>query len=376
MRIGELAGLVGVSTRTIRHYHRLGVLPEPERLPNGYREYRLRDAVMLARVRRLAELGLSLAEIRDVLGEDRGRELREVLAELDADLARQQEAIAARRQRLAALLAEADLHPDSTVSPEMAEVLRDLSPGTSRFAQIDCELLALLDTVTPPKDRERFVALVRSLTEPGALDRSHAFYERLDDLADADPADPRVRALAADLVAHLPPEMLTVMSENLLTELPGPQEKPGPDGRDGTIPVAVPEAEEGSGAPSAPRGERHPAGGVPFPPQQLPDVSARRGFPVNQSRVAPAVAAGRGHPASPGRARRGTGAAHFEPENPEKSVGFENPGNTAGEAALSLDEHPLARSEGQAWFEAVLEGLTPAQAEVFRQVVRIVREQG
>lgn len=88
MRIGELAGIAGVSTRTVRHYHHLGLLPEPERRANGYREYGLRDAVALARVRRLTELGLGLEEVRDVLADDAGRELREVLAELDEDLAR------------------------------------------------------------------------------------------------------------------------------------------------------------------------------------------------------------------------------------------------------------------------------------------------
>ncbi len=49
MRIGELAGLVGISTRAIRHYHRVGLLAEPARTANGYREYSLRDAVELAR---------------------------------------------------------------------------------------------------------------------------------------------------------------------------------------------------------------------------------------------------------------------------------------------------------------------------------------
>jgi len=39
MRIGELATLVGVSTRTVRHYHHVRVLPEPTRSANGYREY-------------------------------------------------------------------------------------------------------------------------------------------------------------------------------------------------------------------------------------------------------------------------------------------------------------------------------------------------
>jgi DNA-binding transcriptional MerR regulator len=215
MRIGELAALVGVSTRTVRHYHHLGLLPEPERLANGYREYRLRDAVALARVRRLAELGLTLDEIRDALADDQGRELRDVLVELDADLARQQEAIQARRERLAALLAEADLGPDSTVSPELAAVLRDLSPGGSPFAEYDRELLSLIDTGAEPADRAAFIELLRPLTEPDALAQGHALYARLDQLVDAGPDDPRVAALADDLVAHLPEQMAATMVASL-----------------------------------------------------------------------------------------------------------------------------------------------------------------
>lgn len=215
MKIGELAALVGVSTRTVRHYHHLGLLPEPERLANGYREYRLRDAVALARVRRLAELGLSLDEIRDVLADDRGRELREVLVELDADLARQQEAIGARRDRLAALLAEAEVHPDSTVSPDMAEVLRALPAGDSKFAELDRELLHLFGGMGSPADRAEFAELLRPLTEPEAVARGQAVYDRLDELADADPADPRVAAVAAELAAYLPDEMASVMVTSL-----------------------------------------------------------------------------------------------------------------------------------------------------------------
>lgn len=105
MRIGEIAAVVGVTTRAIRHYHHVGLLPEPERRPNGYRAYSLRDAVLLARVRRLTELGLGLDEVRDVLADDAGRELAEVLTELDADLARQEAEIQERRRRLAVLLA-------------------------------------------------------------------------------------------------------------------------------------------------------------------------------------------------------------------------------------------------------------------------------
>lgn len=223
MRIGELAALVGVSTRTVRHYHRLGLLPEPSRLSNGYRDYRLRDAVILARVRRLAELGLSLDEIGDVLADDRGRELREVLLELDADLARQQERIGAARERLAALLAGAELHPDSTVSPEMAEVLRGLPAGGSQFAEFDREMLTLVSTLAGPEDQARLAGLLRPLTEPGAIERTHALYARLDGLADAAPGDPRVAALAADLAAHIPAEMAAEMAGKLPPDTGGPQ---------------------------------------------------------------------------------------------------------------------------------------------------------
>ncbi|CNE65630.1 Transcriptional regulator%2C MerR family [Mycobacterium tuberculosis] len=212
MRIGELAALVGVSTRTVRHYHQLGLLPEPERRANGYREYRVRDAVVLARVRRLTELGLSLEEIRDVLADEQGRELREVLVELDADLARQQEAIEARRARLAELLAETELRPDSAVSPEMAEVLRGLPRG-SRFAELDRGLLALVDTAAGPRARAEFAEMLRPLAEPEATRRGAELYARLDEIADAPPDDPRVAALAGDLADYLPKDLAALMVE-------------------------------------------------------------------------------------------------------------------------------------------------------------------
>jgi DNA-binding transcriptional MerR regulator len=208
MRIGELAALVGVSTRTVRHYHHLGLLPEPVRLSNGYRDYQVRDAVVLSRVRHLAGLGLSLDELRDVLADDEGRDLREVLQELDADLARQQEAIGAQRARLATLLAAGDL---SLVSSDMAEVLRALPAEGSSFAELDHEMLTLANVMAGPEDQAKMLDLIRPLTVPAALARGHELYRRLDALADAGPGDPRVAELAADLAAHLPDEMAQLM---------------------------------------------------------------------------------------------------------------------------------------------------------------------
>ncbi|MBE1531603.1 MerR family transcriptional regulator [Actinomadura algeriensis] len=229
MRIGELAELVGVSTRTVRHYHRQGLLPEPERLANGYREYRMRDAVLLARVRRLVELGMSLDEVRDVLADDRGRDLREVLRELDDDLARQEAAIRARRARLALLLEDGEPNLDSAVSPEMADVLRGITGGGSKFAELDRGMLALADTAAGPEGREWMLGVLRPLAEPEMVARVRDLYVRLDELADADVDDPRIAGVAADLVAFLPAEMLRAFAE---------QEDAGP-WRDGMTPAQV-----------------------------------------------------------------------------------------------------------------------------------------
>lgn len=67
MQIGELARRVDVSTKTIRYYEDIGVLPQPERAPNGYRDYG-EDAVDRLRFIRDAQAtGLTLTEIASIL---------------------------------------------------------------------------------------------------------------------------------------------------------------------------------------------------------------------------------------------------------------------------------------------------------------------
>lgn len=218
MRIGELAALLGVSTRTVRHYHHQGVLPEPQRLSNGYREYGMRDAIALARVRRLVGLGLSLDEVRDVIADDRARELTEILRDIDADLARQEADIRVRRARLAELLARAEtdgLHADDTVSPELVAFLRGLDAPASPIAAWDRDLLMLIDTMAGQPDRERAAAMFAPLaSDPHLFARGHDFYRRLDELADADPDDPRVEPLAAELAEYT--------TKHLLVDFPAP----------------------------------------------------------------------------------------------------------------------------------------------------------
>jgi MerR family transcriptional regulator, copper efflux regulator len=67
VRIGQLAGQSVYSVRTISFYEQSGLLPAPSRTPAGYRSYD-QDAVSRLRFVRSAQaLGLSLAEIADVL---------------------------------------------------------------------------------------------------------------------------------------------------------------------------------------------------------------------------------------------------------------------------------------------------------------------
>ncbi len=213
MRIGELAAAVGVTTRTVRHYHHLGLLPEPERRPNGYRDYTLRHAVVLARIRRLTELGLGLAEVRDVLADDEGRELVEVLAELDEDLARQEVAVRERRERLRRVREEAEqgrLPAEGPVSAELAALFREMGdtspPGPeSPMAAMDREVLALIETTASPEERERMLASFRGTFDvPGGVERAHRAYALLDELVDADVDDPRVEEAARFLVGSIP----------------------------------------------------------------------------------------------------------------------------------------------------------------------------
>ena len=96
MRIGELASRSGVSAKTIRYYESIGLLPAPERLPSGYRDYDESTLDALAFIRAAQAVGLSLGEIRGIVAlRDEGQApcgyvvdlLRSRSAELDRRIA-------------------------------------------------------------------------------------------------------------------------------------------------------------------------------------------------------------------------------------------------------------------------------------------------
>ena len=82
---GELARLVGVSTDTLRHYERKGVLPAPRRLANGYRRYPHDALARVRTVRAALALGFTLDELASLLrararGRPPCREVRDLAA--------------------------------------------------------------------------------------------------------------------------------------------------------------------------------------------------------------------------------------------------------------------------------------------------------
>jgi MerR family copper efflux transcriptional regulator len=68
MRIGDLARRSGVAPTALRYYEQLGLLPEPQRTPSGYRSYTDASVDRLAFIRSAQAVGLTLAEVRVVLG--------------------------------------------------------------------------------------------------------------------------------------------------------------------------------------------------------------------------------------------------------------------------------------------------------------------
>ncbi|MEU7871856.1 MerR family transcriptional regulator [Dactylosporangium sp. NPDC049140] len=70
LTIGQLAAYAGVTVRAVRHYHQIGLLPEPERDASGYRRYGAKAVVALVRVRTLANAGVPLARIGEMLDAD------------------------------------------------------------------------------------------------------------------------------------------------------------------------------------------------------------------------------------------------------------------------------------------------------------------
>ncbi|NNH68326.1 MerR family transcriptional regulator [Nocardia uniformis] len=176
----ELAELAGTSLRTVRHYHEVGLLTEPERAANGYKRYGVAHLLRLLHIKRLTHLGFSLSQIAAMGAADEHPE--QALRELDAELVATIERLQRARADIALLLQHHATPTD--LPPEMA-----LATAATDLSDADRAFLTVATRVLSPTALDAYTELLR---DPDAIPAG----SELDRLP-AD-ADERTRAELAD----------------------------------------------------------------------------------------------------------------------------------------------------------------------------------
>jgi DNA-binding transcriptional MerR regulator len=99
LTIGQAAAFAGVTIKTVRHYHKLGLVDEPPRDGSGYRRYGSAHLLRLVQVRTLAAVGVPLAGIAALLDSDAGS-FAAALADVERRLTERIEELTAHRRTL------------------------------------------------------------------------------------------------------------------------------------------------------------------------------------------------------------------------------------------------------------------------------------
>jgi len=196
LTISQLASYAGVTVRAVRHYHAKGLLPEPERDHSDYRRYDAAAVVDLIRIRTLAEAGVPLSRVKELLAagaEEFGAAVEDIDRRLRAEIRERQR----HRERIAQLAAGESLAlPPQAVA--YLERLRELGIP-ERMIEGERDAWILVAAQLP----ERMEVYIRSKREQIEDPSVVEFYLDLDDMIDWEPGDPRLPALADRLVTQL-----------------------------------------------------------------------------------------------------------------------------------------------------------------------------
>lgn len=238
LHINEVAKLLRITPKAIRHYHKLGLVDEPERAPNGYRLYAIVELSAIQQILRLQQLGLSLKQIKFVLdAEDPDGLLKSLLqvnhSAIQTEISRLQE----QQTRIEHFLQDAP--PDSTListlvsadRPSFAiDILREtLAPFSVELADllIAVEGGALRAIESYPSVAESDARTVEALwrrlatslaTQFRQQDRLLGFWlSRYVALADM-PADDRQAQAWLQALQHNPVRSLFVRSFTVMTD--------------------------------------------------------------------------------------------------------------------------------------------------------------
>jgi DNA-binding transcriptional MerR regulator len=195
LTISQLARHAGVTVRAVRHYHKIGLLPEPERDHSGYRSYDANAVVALIRIHTLAAAGVPLARVRQLL--DAGpAEFADGVREIDKDLRAEIRRLRDTRTRLARLAAGEHMAlPDSVVA--YLDRLRDLGVG-ERYIELERDAWIMVVAKMPHGIEEVMAKKHEELDDPDM----RKLYGLLTGALDWPDDDPRIVELA-DILERL-----------------------------------------------------------------------------------------------------------------------------------------------------------------------------
>ncbi|MFI9411503.1 MerR family transcriptional regulator [Nocardia gamkensis] len=193
--IGQAAAFVGITVKTVRHYHKLGLVPEPDRDSSGFRRYGSAELLRLVQVRTLAAAGVALAEIGSMLDAD-ATSFATALADAEQQLTARIEELTARREMLHRL---AD--GDRALLGDRAAVLLERMTGLGFPADevaATREGWVLARALVPEGFDDYLTDLEHALDDPGYV----ALILRAAQAAAWEPDDPRIDELATAMADH------------------------------------------------------------------------------------------------------------------------------------------------------------------------------
>lgn len=194
LTIGQLAAYAGVTVRAVRHYHAKRLLPEAERDASGYRRYGAAAVVELIRIRTLADAGVPLSRVRELLTAD-DSEFASAIEDIDRRLRAEIRERQRHRERVEQLSAGDRLAlPAEAV--DYLDRLRELDvPERAIEMERDAWILVAAQI---PAQMPALMALKRAQIDDPAVT---AMYLDLVQAADWEADDPRLPEVADRLVA-------------------------------------------------------------------------------------------------------------------------------------------------------------------------------
>lgn len=226
LTIGQLASYAGVTVRAVRHYHATGLLPEPERDHSGYRRYDAAAVVELVRIRTLAEAGVPLSRVRELLSAGEA-EFATAVEEIDRRLRAEIRERQRHRERIAQLAAGDSL----ALPPDAVAYLDRLRAVGVPEIMVEAERDAWILVAAQLPDRMSFYMEMKGqqLDDPSVQELYRDLVEVIEWSAD----DPRLAGVADRLAAQfeqvpdeaweeeaLPDDLAVLLDSVFLTSVP------------------------------------------------------------------------------------------------------------------------------------------------------------